>query len=281
MKKKVLSLHFSSSSDSDSYTYSNEHNKFEEEKVVPVKYPPKKAKSQKNVAFSHDSSSPNIFNSNNITKSANNDQNSDDENMKQNSPETKETNNNPNYMNYFCSRTSRAHIQSKLLFKFRQNNENLLFAKSKGVITNQVFIASYEDIHIKKKKYEFVLNISHHRHHYVLKNAKDDKELMIIDISTDYGTEYGPRKYEINWPEDHLKHLSRIPTKNQNGEWCLKFGGKFVIKSLKNCIILDENVKPSIIVRKVSKETLEVEVIRNYKPIFLFALALSSFICPD
>lgn len=114
---------------------------------------------------------------------------------------------------------------------------------------------------------------------YVLKEINSDEELMIINMDDDYGDEYGPRKIQLFWPKDNLKHVSRIPHRNKDA-WSLNFGKKFVINSIKNAIIVDENAKRSLLIRKIEKEQLQVDSYRKYKPIFLFAFAIASFICP-
>lgn len=166
-----------------------------------------------------------------------------------------------------------------MLFSFESKNNSILYAKSRGPTNNCVYISSNQDIHIKSKQYEYVLFVMNRSKKYVLKEINSDEELMIIHMDDDYGVEYGPRKIQLFWPKDNLKHVSRIPNRNKD-VWSLNFGKKFVIKSIKNAIILDENAKRSLLIRKIEKEQLQVEAYRKYKPIFLFAFAIASFICP-
>ena len=34
-------------------------------------------------------------------------------------------------------------------------------------------------------------------------------------MDDDYGVEYGPRKIQLFWPKDNLKHVNRIPNRNK------------------------------------------------------------------
>lgn len=185
-----------------------------------------------------------------------------------------------NYSSYICERSYRFHMNSRVLFSFRLGINIILYAKSRGPTSNSVYISKNPDIHIKSKQYEYILLVMNHSKKFVLKEINSEEELMIILMDNDYGVEYGPRKIEIFWPKDNLKHVSRIPKRTKKGDWTLNFGSKFVITSIKNAIILDENAKPTLIVRKVEKEKLQIEVVRKYKPIYLFAFAIASFICP-
>ena len=101
---------------------------------------------------------------------------------------------------------------------------------------------------------------------------------MIFD--NDYGKEYGPRKISMEWPLQNLKYTSRIPQKTEDGEWKMSFRGKYLVVSQKNAIILNENSKPVIIIRKILKRVLQIELIQNIDPIYMFAFGIASFICP-
>ena len=291
MNHKRFSLHFTSTN-SYTYSYSNADVNEEPEKIFSLHYPD--PSDLQNLKLERINSAPNVFEESdsknedqihaaneNTTYNNNNENNNDDTNNNSNNPgENKIVHHNQNYADYFCTRSYRAHVNSHFFFIFRKNNDILFYAKTQGIITNNVYISKNQDIHIKKNQYDYILSISNHKFEYSLKK-KDNEEIMNIKIDVDYGDEYGPRIYKLYWPQDHLNHISRIPKRKKDGSWSLQYGDKFVIPSTKNAIILDENVKPSILLRKIEKNILELEVIRKYRSIYIFSLALSAFLCPD
>lgn len=181
------------------------------------------------------------------------------------------------YNSYFCSKMK---FKSPNNFTFNQKSVSLFYAKSKGIFSSHVYISSNENFNIKDKQYEYVMKISHNRTLYELRKLDDKTNLLVMSFNNDYGKEYGPRKINMEWPSQNLKYVSRIPKKTESGNWELNFNGKYVIASQKNGIILDNNSMPAIMIRKVHKSILQIEVIRNIDPIFLFALGIASFICP-
>lgn len=73
---------------------------------------------------------------------------------------------------------------------------------------------------------------------------------------------------------------SKVPTKKKNGAWVLHFGGKFMMRSIKNAILLDEQALPVILIHKLARDVLEVETIRGFTRLQLFVLGIASFLCP-
>lgn len=195
-----------------------------------------------------------------------------------NSQDQNATNDDEKYYNsYFCSKTKK---KSPNDFTFTKRNTSFLYAKSKGIFSSHVYISSDENFGIKEKQYEYVMKISHNKTCFQLRRGDDKNDILIMNFDNDYGKEYGPRKIIMEWPNEHLKYFSRIPRKTPSGNWELNFNGKYVLASQKNAIILDENSKPVVMVRKVQKTILQIEVIRNMDPVQLFALGIASFICP-
>ena len=209
-------------------------------------------------------------------------ENDDEQNNSITAPNQVEQNNdNSKYYNsYFCSKMN---LKSPIDFTFSQKNSSILYAISKGIFSNHVYISSNGNFNIKsikEKQYEYVMKITKNRSHFELRRGTDKNSLLTMVFGNDYGDELGPRKIKMEWPNQQLIYLSRIPIKTENGNWELNFNGKYVLASQKNAIILDENSKPVIMIRKVQKTILQIEVIHCIEPIYLFALGIASFICP-
>lgn len=184
------------------------------------------------------------------------------------------------YASYFCSRTPKLDMKSPYHFTLGKRDEIFFYAKTKGLFSSHVYISSNENLNIKEKRYDYVLKITKNRSHFTLRKANDKTDLLIMIFDNDYGKEYGPRKISMEWPQTNLKFLSRIPRKTESGNWELNFNGKYVLSSQKNAIILNENSKPTIMIRKIKKQILQIEVIQNLELIYIFAVGVASFICP-
>ncbi|OHT10278.1 hypothetical protein TRFO_04310 [Tritrichomonas foetus] len=187
---------------------------------------------------------------------------------------------NENYAAYFITRVVKINLRSPLEFIFKTENGILFFSKSTGLFTDHIYISTNADINIKEKKYDYVVIVSKNRTHFVLQKVDDARNLLVIDFNDEYGDEYGPRKIEIVWPETNKKLISRIPKRSASGSWQLNFSGKYVLLSQKNAIMLDENNKPVILVRKIEKQVLELEVNQHFEPIDICTFAIASFVCP-
>ena len=55
--------------------------------------------------------------------------------------------------------------------------------------------------------------------------------------------------------------------------------GKFTIKSIKNCVLVDEYDNEFVYVMKIDKETLQIDVDKEFSELMVFSIGLSSFFC--
>ena len=64
-------------------------------------------------------------------------------------------------------------------------------------------------------------------------------------------------------------------------EWVLDFHNKESIPSTKNIILInEENTLEYLLVRKVSKDTLEADAVSLFSPLAVFGVALSLYVAP-
>jgi hypothetical protein len=89
---------------------------------------------------------------------------------------------------------------------------------------------------------------------------------------------YFVMKLTVN--DQEMEIHSRMPTKTVDGRYIINFGGKFTKHSIKNAMLVDNNDRPVMIVRRIGDEDLEVENIRGLPPRFCFAFSLMSWVCP-
>lgn len=87
--------------------------------------------------------------------------------------------------------------------------------------------------------------------------------------------------FENRTPEKYVKTLtSRKPTYNEDKrEWELDFYGRYVVKSIKNAILEANGLKRAILIRKISKDELEIETLHELDPMYIMALGIISFVC--
>jgi hypothetical protein len=76
--------------------------------------------------------------------------------------------------------------------------------------------------------------------------------------------------------------VSQAPKKGEGGHWCLSFGGKLAIPSVKNCVIVSETDPESIVMqmRRISTSNCELDSAGVFPPVCLFAYAIATFVSP-
>jgi hypothetical protein len=183
------------------------------------------------------------------------------------------------YRSWFCQRLRRPQFRAPLLFRWLIDGRNTYCAKTLQFQSKTTYISEGPEVHIKAQQYQWILRSSNHFCTFELFKRDEVASEMRVFITNDYGKEIGPRKFIIEIG-DSVRLVNRIPRKKAGGRWVLNFSGKYVIKSAKNAIITDQGNHPVIIIRKIDKKTLQIETIRDYSDVQLFALGVISFICP-
>ena len=187
---------------------------------------------------------------------------------------------NSDYRAFLCVRNARKGL-SHVTFQFNLDQKAVLYARTKSLLSNTVYISRQPDIHVSTGAYEYIMTVGRGSTEFNLskKGAEDQLELSLA-FTNDYGNRLiGPRKIDMQfWEGPHLK--SRVPKQTKSGRWVLKFNGKYVVKSQKNAIMLNEENHAVILIRKIQDTVLEIETIENYTDVHLFALGIASWICP-
>ena len=89
------------------------------------------------------------------------------------------------------------------------------------------------------------------------------------------------RKWKIQILNDNkqINLFSKQPEINENGDFELYFGGKMIIPSVKNCILIDDIENFELIgLRKIQKNLLEIDSRSDIKSINLFVIGIISFL---
>jgi hypothetical protein len=109
-----------------------------------------------------------------------------------------------------------------------------------------------------------------------------DTEIADIKVVLPGGNPSIPRVLFITLTPGSLDQRnlrSKQPEVNENGNYCLYFGGKMLIKSVKNFILIDKDEKFEVIgIRKIEKNTLEIDARNDYTPMEVFIIGISVFL---
>lgn len=72
---------------------------------------------------------------------------------------------------------------------------------------------------------------------------------------------------------------SKKPKRNPNGDWVIDLGGLAAMRSIKNCVYIDNENTPYIIVAKSDENNLTVNAHNCIPPECVFAVGIASFLC--
>ncbi|EAY04803.1 hypothetical protein TVAG_305530 [Trichomonas vaginalis G3] len=117
--------------------------------------------------------------------------------------------------------------------------------------------------------------------------AKDQygPEVITIQHSHIQNDKHLPKTLKVTlFLKDSLiphKLISKQPQMTDDMEWVLDFHNKELIPSTKNIILInEENTLEYLLVRKVSKDTLEADAVSLFSPLAVFGVALSLYVAP-
>jgi hypothetical protein len=145
--------------------------------------------------------------------------------------------------------------------------------------SSAVGISSGSSAHFSQPQFAGFLIPSEHRSQFILKqNSMSGPELM--DITFSYVKGLNPKQIRIR-VGDRL-YVNEKPTKDIHGHWCVSFGGKLAIPSVKNCVIIPEHGSRdyAMQMRRVSASDCELDSAGIFSPLCLFGYAIAAFLSP-
>ncbi|OHS92724.1 hypothetical protein TRFO_40942 [Tritrichomonas foetus] len=181
-----------------------------------------------------------------------------------------------------CHRTASRIWGKPVFFELFCQNNQIYSAKSKGFLKDSLFIAHGNDIRSTNPVIIAKIVIKESASFFEL--YKEPENELLYQISFRRKNDLTPRNMTIT----NLKPAEGEPSTIVNlmprynpvkKTWQLKFKGRFVLKSSKNAILMDENQFKLMIVRKTTKEDLEIEVAREFNELFIFFISIASFMC--
>ena len=204
--------------------------------------------------------------------------NIDSENHIRNTINYSQLNNQDVYPIYRCHRTSSKIAGRSVNFALYRSDIQIMAAVGKGFNHDKVeiFLDDVSVLKIQKKRLksnEVVFNL--------LKEPEDQLEAKIIFTHKENSQ---PRKISITINNPSLGLPSKIesmkPKYNEAKKlWQMNFKGKFVLRSIKNTILVDEQLNKLMYVRKTTKDDLIIDILSQINEVFIFSFAISSFLC--
>lgn len=195
------------------------------------------------------------------------------------------------YITYMFAYTKKKSVKgTRYHYQLIQGGQPLFHSKSKSKHSaRSIPISSGVECHFSQNSFAGVLSVDQKKHIFSLhEEFLDGKELMTVQFEPANGEM--PRNIKAtfhDFPEPNtspqklidLLLISRKPEKNSSGQWTLSFGGKYVIPSVKNCILVQEGRDNAMIsTRRISSTACEVEVLDSFSPLALFGFLLSVFV---
>lgn len=183
---------------------------------------------------------------------------------------------------YRLQRTSLHSIRGKRThYQLFQGKNPILHTKVKQGKTDELYITSGTETHFKDGNYKAVFLSANHNTTFSLREKTSiGKELMIIRYLP--GGDNEPRNVTVHFndfgghPIDFQNRKARLTSHNL---WILDLRGRLALKSIKNCIVVDENNEEVMIVLKAEVDTLNIEAREEITDIEVMAMGLSAFLC--
>lgn len=180
---------------------------------------------------------------------------------------------------YRCHRESSKGLGRQINFKFFRSDSQIMSATGKGMKHDKIAIYHNDGIISKiqskyyrsSKKIKFDLFTEPEGNLEASIDFTHKKESLPREVSiTINNPSFGlPNKCESQKPKyNKLKKL-----------WQMNFKGKYVLRSIKNTILVDEQLNKLMYVRKTNKDDLDIDILVQIDEIFIFYFAISSFLC--
>lgn len=187
-------------------------------------------------------------------------------------------------VSYRLTRSNNVSLHGKTIhFQLYQGGRPLLHTKIKSIKGKGVcYVSSGAELHFKQKQYLGAILYANNGCTFSIRNNNEYGE-EIMTILYKEGIDGSPRKMYVYFPTPYKnvpqKLYNRQAVLNDTNSWVLDMKGKFTIKSIKNCVIVDENDNEFAYIMKVEKDTLGIEAREEFSELMIFAFGLSSFFC--
>lgn len=168
---------------------------------------------------------------------------------------------------------------SKTDFCFSLRDVKLFRAKASGLISR----TSFEVTDLRLNESVGHLKLEKNKQLYILSGA-DGAEWAKLSVTHPGGNTLLPRQIEFVGASpkgEKIRLKSKKLDVGPNGEKGLFFGGRLVVSSVKNAILIDkESKKECLGIRKIAKNILELDAHQGILPMHAFAAGMAAWLAP-
>lgn len=189
----------------------------------------------------------------------------------------------PNLAKYKMIREKKkgSHYRSFTLVK---NGECVLCTKIKD--HSKIGIGKGGEFHISTTESIAEIRVKNHGRLYTLfrpdKDMMDGKEIMNIEFKLPNGANT-PRELVMKFVEPiqgvPCEIANRMPRRVKGGGWVVNLGGRYAVRSRKNCIMVDSEDREVMSAIKIDKDEISLEMRPDISEVALFAFAIACFTC--
>lgn len=164
------------------------------------------------------------------------------------------------------------------------NGQSILSTKIKSKSSTEIInVSEGADCHFSSKNYKAVILVGQNFSTFSLRNQNQFGEEIMNIKYTRPQVDFAPREvvtYVFKPPQGVPADLkNRKPVFTKAGTWILNLSGRCAKRSIKNCVMVDEDDVEYMSAVKASHDVLAVEMHPQISPLVAFALGISSFLC--
>jgi hypothetical protein len=187
---------------------------------------------------------------------------------------------------YHCHRRTKHSIRGiRVYFTIFRGQTPLYSTKMKGRRPSYPLpIARGGEMHYTSSEFAaYLLSGNNHTQFSLRVKTAFGNEVLSVSMCHTDGDRTLPKTVSVYFfLKDSLipqKLVSRRAAVNADGEWCLNFGNRLLIPSVRNCILAGENDIEFICIRKVGPDQVDVDAASIVSPLAVFGVVLALFEC--
>jgi hypothetical protein len=186
---------------------------------------------------------------------------------------------------YLVQRTMIRTLKGKRLhFQLICGADRLLHTKLKSESPALVLVSKGESMHFSDRGFAGAILVQDRSTLFVVKASAQDRDAL---ARIAFSRKASPRRstpprrlaVEILGRPSTPRLASKRPTRGPVGNWTLDFGGRPVVPSVKNAILIDPDNAQWCAVAKTGPDVLRVDVVEAVDPLIAFGIGVSSYLC--
>jgi hypothetical protein len=184
---------------------------------------------------------------------------------------------------YSVTRGTQKHLNGdSVYFKMQKNGQNLFTAKFKR---SRLSIFNGDKSPRLREQPDAIVLVARNFCDFSFRKSFASKEILTVRFASISHPSENARKMAVNFfveVEDlpGRKLISKNPKLNDDGKVIHDFEDELAIDSVKNAVLVAQTKGPSLVlIRKMKKDILEIDVRFNHETIWIFVIGIASFLC--